>query len=110
MGLALFALLMLLTAPLVVAIMRSNELFLVRHDGTRLRIVRGRLPKALLDDLEDVLRRAGTGTLELRAVVEDSRPRLYASTRDLPQPVRQQLRNTLGRFGVAAIRNAPRRR
>ena len=110
MGLVVFLVLMALSVPLVVAIMRANELVCLRHDGARLRVVRGRIPHALRDDLEDVLRRGGTGSLELRAVVEDGRPRLYASCRELPRPLRQQLRNAIGRFEVAAIRNAPRMR
>ena len=53
--LALVAL--LASAPLVLALVRANELFLVRVRDGVVRIVRGRVPARLLDDLADVVRR-----------------------------------------------------
>jgi hypothetical protein len=87
--------------------MRSSELFVVRAKAGELRRVRGRIPKKLLDDLADVLARAGIATLELRAVVEDGRPKMYASGAEVPRAVRQQLRNVVGQWQIGAIRRAP---
>jgi Protein of unknown function (DUF3634) len=109
MPLAFALLLLLFTAPLVVALLRANELFYLRlHEG-RIRIARGRIPQRLLDDIADVLRdpRVGAGTL--RGVSEDGCVRLYAEA-DLTEGQRQRLRNVIGGWQVAQIRNAPRPR
>lgn len=111
MALLLPALLLLLAVPLVVAMMRANELFLLRVEGAELRRVRGRIPQRLLDDCADILGRAGVLELELRAIIEDGRPKLYANgDEELARPVRQQLRNALGQWKVAALRQAPKLR
>lgn len=111
MALLVPALLLLLSVPLVVAMMRANELFVLRAEGGELRRVRGRIPQRLLDDLADILGRADLGDLELRGVIEDGRPKLYAPGRDdIPRAVRQQVRNALGQWEVAAIRQAPKTR
>jgi hypothetical protein len=102
------ALLLLLSVPLVVAMMRANELFLLRAEGGELRRVRGRIPKRLLDDIAEVLSRASIEAVELRGVIEDGRPKMYAIGIEVSRPVRQQLRNVVGQWQVAAIRNAPK--
>lgn len=111
MGLLVPALLLLLCVPLVVSMMRSNELFLLRIDGDELRRVRGRIPQRLLDDLAGIVGRAGLTSIELRCVIEDGRPRMYGGGDDeIPREVRQQVRNALGQWQVAALRQAPRLR
>lgn len=100
----------LLTIPLVVALLRANELFVVRRRAGRMRVVRGRIPQGLLDDLDDVLRTASIDDAELKAVVEDGRPRLYAQDQQFSRDVRQRLRNTISLWPVTKIRNAPKRR
>ena len=102
-------LLLLLMSPLVVAILRINELFVLRPKAGKLVVVRGRVPPKLLHDLDDVLRGAGHHDVGLRAVVEDGRATLYPEGAQLPAGVRQQLRNTISLWPVAKIRNAPRR-
>ena len=103
--------LLLISIPLVVALLRANELFLVRWDGERLHRVRGRIPQRLVDDLSDVLRPrrgdAAPAGVRRRGVVEDQRPRLYVDG-DLGADHRQRLRNTIATWPVAKIRNAPR--
>jgi len=103
-------LLVLLTIPLVVALLRANELFALRWRAGKLRVVRGRIPQALLGDIRDVLRDAGAPPTELRGVVEDGRTALRATTGDLPNHVNQRLRNTISLWPVAKIRNAAKRR
>ena len=111
MGLLIPALLLLLAVPLVVVMMRSNELFVLRLEREELVRVRGRIPQRLLDDLADVLGHSGLEELELRCVIEDGRPKLYAPGRDdIPRTVRQQLRNTLGQWQTVSIRQAPKTR
>jgi hypothetical protein len=98
---------LLLSAPLVVAIMRANELFFVRIREGKVSIARGRIPQRLLDDMADVVRGIDRGSL--RGVVENQRPRLYAEGELTPEQ-KQRLRNLIGTWSVAQIRTAPRRR
>jgi hypothetical protein len=109
MPLAIALLLLLATSPLVILLLRANELFSLRLHGGRVRIVRGRIPRQLLDDIEDVLRRGGVAEGTLRGVSEDGRVRLHAQA-ELTEGQRQQLRNVVGRWSVTQVRNAPRPR
>jgi len=99
--------LLLLSVPLILAIVRANELFFLRVRGGRVSIRRGRIPKRLLDDIADVVRDVKGATL--RGVNEGRRPRLYAEG-DLGAEHKQRLRNLIGTWSVAQIRSAPRAR
>lgn len=103
-------LLLLLAAPLVVALLRANELFVLRLRNGQLRVVRGRIPGQLLDDIRDVLRQSELSDVELKGVVEDGRAKLYAHGERFPRHLRQRLRNTISLWPVPKIRNAPKRR
>ena len=109
MPLALALVLLLALAPLVVALLRANELFCLKLREGRIRIARGRIPQGLLDDIGDVLRDAGVTEGTLRGVSEDRRVRLYAEA-DLTEAHRQRLRNVIGQWSVTQVRNAPRAR
>ena len=109
MPLAIALLLLLFTAPLVVALLRANERFCLRLRGGRLRIARGRIPQRLLDDIGDVVGDPPGAEGTLRGVSEDGRVRLYAEA-DLSEAQRQRLRNVLGQWSVTQVRNAPRAR
>ena len=100
-------LLLLGLIPLVLALVRANELFCLRARGERLRIVRGRIPQKLLADIGDILRRPPVNDAVIRVVVEDRAPRVYVEG-DLSDAQRQQLRNTVSMWPVARIRSAPR--
>jgi hypothetical protein len=102
-------LLLLAAIPLVIALLRANELFLVHYRGGRIRVARGRIPQALLNDLADVLRSTPTELVALKGVVEDQRVRVYAEG-ELTEAQRQQIRNVISGWPVAKIRNAPKRR
>ena len=102
--------LILLSIPLVITLLRANELFVVRRRAGRMRVVRGRIPQRLLDDIDDVLRTARVDDAELKAVIEDGRARFYAQDQQLSREVRQRLRNTISLWPVPKIRNAPKRR
>ncbi|MCK6589090.1 MAG: DUF3634 family protein [Polyangiaceae bacterium] len=94
--------------PLVLALLRANELFCLRMRQGRLKIVRGRLPQRLLDDIDDILRRpAPAEEVTVRVVVEERAPRVYVEG-ELTDAQRQQLRNTVSMWPVPKIRNAPK--
>jgi hypothetical protein len=92
--------LLALVVPLVVALLRANELFCVRVEGRNVR---------LLDDITDVLRAAPVGRGAVRVVVEDRRARVHVEG-DISPEQAQQLRNTVSMWPVPKIRAAPKRR
>lgn len=98
---------LVLSVPLVLAIVRANELFFLRIRDGNVRVSRGRIPQRLLDDIADIVRAVSEATL--RGVVEDRRPRLYADG-ELTAEQKQRLRNVIGTWSTAQIRAAPRRR
>src|SRR5690349_19212769 len=100
--------LLLASIPLVLALVRANELFLVRVRGGRVRVARGRLPQRLLTEIGEIVGRPPVDA-ELRGVNEGGRPRLYAEGSLSPEQ-KQRLRNVLGEWTVAQIRTAPRAR
>ena len=93
----------LLCVPLIISIRRSTELFVLRVRKGRVHFVRGRIPRALLEDIGDVVRRPRVVSAELRVVREGGRPRLLARGQ-LDEGQTQRLRNVLGRWQVAQIR------
>jgi uncharacterized protein DUF3634 len=99
--------LLLASAPLVLAIVRANELFLLRVRNGAVRVVRGRVPPRLFDDVTDVVRHPVVLRADLRAVSEGGRPRLYAEGELSPEH-KQRLRNVIGTWTVQQIRAAPR--
>jgi hypothetical protein len=109
MPLAIALLLLLATIPLVVALMRANELFYLRLRDGRVRVARGRIPQALLSDIADVLRDPPVEGGAIRGVSEDGRARLYPEC-ELTEGQKQRLRNVVARWPVATIRAAPRAR
>jgi hypothetical protein len=109
MPLAVALLLLLAMSPLVVALLRANELFYLRLRDGRVRVARGRIPQALLNDIADVLRDPPVDAGAIRGVSEDGRVRLYPAC-ELSEAQRQRLRNVVARWPVATVRAAPRRR
>jgi len=109
MSLLLPLALLLLTIPLILALVRANELFFVRVEGQKVRLVRGRGPQRLLDDVADVLRAEPVARGAVRVVVEDRRTQVYVEG-NVSANQRQRLKNTISLWPVAKIRAAPRRR
>jgi hypothetical protein len=109
MPLALALLLLLVCMPLVLSLLRANELFYLRLGPGKIRIARGRIPQRLLDDIGDVLRDPPVTAGTLRGVSEDARVRLYPEA-DLTDGQRQRLRNVIAAWTVTQVRNAPRPR
>lgn len=100
--------LLLIAIPLVIALVRANELFCLRVSGTRVAVVRGRIPQGLLDELGDVFRKS-PAEVTLRGVSEGGHARVYADG-ELSEAMRQRIRNVIGQWPVVRIRNAPPRR
>lgn len=97
-------------AALVIAIpflllRHANELFVLRIEGGRVRLVRGRLPKRLFDAIADIAERSRTSDVRVRVISQGGAPRLVPD--GLPPELAQRLRNVIGQFTVAEIRNAP---
>jgi len=110
MSLLIPLLLLLACIPLVLGILRINELFYLRVRAGQVRAVRGRIPDGLLGDIGDITRDLDIQAAEVRAVVEDGRPSIYVHGKGIPRALRQRLRNTISLWPLAKIRNAPKRR
>jgi hypothetical protein len=100
----------ILAIPLVIAIRRSNELFVLDVAQGKVSVVRGRLPQRLLDDLVDVLERAKTETARIRVIVEEGRPRVVIGGGTLSETRLQQVRNVVGTYKLTQIRAGGRTR
>jgi hypothetical protein len=109
MSLILPLLLLLVGVALAIGLARANELFYVRFEGRAVKLVRGRVPQRLLDDIADVIRAEPAGRGAVRAVVEDRRPRVHVSG-DVSPAQAQRIRNAVGMWPLAKIRSAPPRR
>lgn len=94
-------------APIVVGITRANELVVLAARGGRLEVRRGRAPAKLLSELGEVTRRARLDGVTLKIVAEDRRPRLLL-TGEVDDGVAQRLRNVVGLFTLAQLRQPPR--
>ena len=95
-------LLLMLVVPLVVGLVRANELFVLRIAGGRLHRVRGKVPPRLVGEIADVLKQ-GPRTGRVRGVIEDKRARLYVEGEISPEQA-QRLRNVIAQWPVARIR------
>ncbi len=92
----------LMVAVFFRSLSQANEVFHIRVRNGRCRVRRGRVPPALLGDLEDVVARAGVRRATLRGVREGGRTRLMAD--GVPPSVAQRLRNVFGSGGFSQLR------
>ena len=97
-------LLLVLAIPFAWSLYRSNELFVLQVRKGRTKILRGRLPQRLSDDLSDIFRRAKVRRATLRVVQEERMPQVKITDGELSDGTRQQVRNVLGRYDVAKIK------
>jgi hypothetical protein len=100
-GLAVLA---VLAIPFAISLYRSNELLCFEVTRGKMRVLRGRAPARLLNDLEDVVRRPKVPFATVRIVSENGKPRVLLSKGKIKDGQIQQLRNVVGRFQVAEIR------
>lgn len=107
--LALLLLFVALAVPFGIAIKRSTELFVIIVRNGKSKVVRGRLPPRLFDDIDDVLRRPPVDDGEVRVVAEQMRPRVFVSG-SINEVQAQRIRNVVGRFDITQIRTGRRRK
>lgn len=89
--------------PAVIALSRGVELFVVKVDAGRVRFVRGKSPPALFAEIKDVLRRSdASGTLRVVSAEGQASLRFRGQ---FSAATRQQLRNVVGTFPLARIKN-----
>jgi hypothetical protein len=94
-----------LLALAVVALRRLGELCVLRVRGGRVIPQRGRLPRALLADLEEIAAHPPVARAELRIVVENGRPMLRAT--GLSGVQLQRMRNCVGLHPLSRFRTSP---
>jgi hypothetical protein len=106
LGLALIvvALLVLLRAA-----GRGTELFRVRALDGRVELERGRLPPALLAEIADIVRLYDVKRALISAALSGGSPRLVFEHDGSAAAAEQPLRNVLGRFTAAQLRQGKRR-
>jgi len=107
--LLLLAALALALLPLVWAIRRSTELFVVKVRDGQAHFFRGHLPQGLLDEIADVVRSPRVAHVDLVVVRRDGRPELSCRGELHPDQA-QRLRNVLGQYSVQRIAAGGRRR
>ena len=111
MSLTAVILTLIVVVPLVIALSRANELFCLRVTGGRVRVVRGRVPQALVNDIADVLRSPRVEEATVRGLSEGGRAVIVAKARGpIDEGQRQRLRNVIARWPVARIRTSSRAR
>jgi hypothetical protein len=88
--------------PLVVAIRRGTELFLVKVRDGQASFVRGRMPQGLLHDIADVVASPEIQWAELQAVRRGGQAELRTRG-NLGAEQLQRLRNVLGCYSVQRI-------
>ena len=84
-------------------IRRGTELFSFSVTRGSLELRRGRCPSTLLDELQDVANLEKLDNVTVRVLSSAGEPRLVAEG-ELSEGQLQQLRNVVGRFQVAQIR------
>jgi hypothetical protein len=103
----LFVLLLLTFVLWIWGLRRASTLFTLRVKQGRITRSSGKIPARLLSEIADILERAGVTTAKIRGVVRDGRPVLLFDGEMSPGTA-QQMRNVMGQFSVAEIRNVPR--
>ena len=96
-----------LLVPFIVSIRRSNELFVLQVRKGRTRFLRGRMPRKLLQDIGDVVRKPRVVSAEIRVVREGGVPRVQAKGQ-LSDAQVQRLRNVVGTYDIAQIQSGQR--
>ena len=96
-------LLLVFLIPAAIAISRGTELFVVKIEAGAVRFLRGKAPPQLLDGIKDVVRGSNAqGTLK---VVSEDRQATLRFHGNFSDGTRQQLRNVVGTFPLARIKN-----
>lgn len=86
---------------------RANQLCELRVEGGRCRLAAGRAPPALVDEVDDIVKRAGVETATFRIVVESGEPRLLSNPA-VSDAVIQRIRNCVGQYRIGRFRTGKR--
>ncbi len=86
------------------ALKRSATLFVLKVRHGRVSFSRGRIPPRLLSDIAEIVERAGVEWANIEGVARDGGPKLIFKG-EMSPGTQQQLRNVVGPFSVAEIRN-----
>ena len=101
----IFLLLLILTFALWYwGLRRAGILFSLTIVGGKIKRQRGTIPARLKADIEDIVLRAHVTDAKIVGVVRDGRPVLRFEGEMTPG-VEQQMRNVMGQFSAAEIRN-----
>jgi hypothetical protein len=91
----------LLLLPLIVALSRSTQVFVLQVRAGQTRFIRGRILQPLFDQICDIVA-ANTPTGSLIVIRESGRPRLIAKG-SFSAGQLQQLRNVVGLYPLAKL-------
>jgi hypothetical protein len=87
---------------------RAATLFTLRIREGRIWRSSGRIPARLLSEIADIVERAGVMDARIRGVVREGRPVLRFDG-EMSPGTQQQMRNVVGQFSAAEIRNTQKR-
>jgi hypothetical protein len=107
-AIVLFGLAVAVILVLVVATRNVNLLFRLSIRAGAVVRLRGRAPKKLVRDMQDVLKMRPVPKAELRVIARDKKPFVEASG-NIDEHELQRLRNVVGLWDIAKIRAAPYR-
>lgn len=108
-GFLLLVALALALLPLIIAVRRGAELFVIKVRDGQAHFFRGRIPQGLLDEIGDVVRSPKVEEAVLRVVRRSGKAELLTRG-ELGADQAQRLRNVLGRYSVQRIAAGGRRR
>jgi dissimilatory sulfite reductase (desulfoviridin) alpha/beta subunit len=100
-----YLLLVLAVAYWVWGLRRAGTLFVVSVREGRVARTNGRIPARLLSEIADIIERGGVTRANIRATVRDGAPVLHFEG-DMSPGIQQQVRNVVGQFSAAQIRNS----
>lgn len=87
---------------------RAATLFSLKIRNGRIVQSSGTIPPGLLSDIADIVDRAGVSRANIRGIVRDGKP-VLSFQGEMSAGAQQQMRNVLGQFSTAQIRQAPPR-
>lgn len=103
----LLVLAVVVVVGLLVMVRNANRLFFLRVKDGVVVAAKGQIPPALLQQVQDVVESRPVTAADLRVERSGGQP-IWRVSGDVTEVERQRLRNVLGMWPIAKIRNAPR--